>query len=147
MKSCRLSSKIPYSFIFPLSSNNISLSSNNILLSRYLPVVNALCQDQQFSRTSSTQRDKSKRRLRCFYFEPKSFLVMAARTSRLNRLIIDTLRPYCIHHLDQFTGYLDIAAIAVFIATVGHPIKHRTLPAKMLKKFDLSTQSQQSFRG
>lgn len=59
MKGCRLSSNVFRLFIF-------SLFSNNILLPRYLPVVNVLCHARQFSQTISTHRGKSQRLPWCF---------------------------------------------------------------------------------
>jgi len=66
MKGCRLSSNVFCLFIF-------SLFSNNILLPRYLPVVNVLCHARQFRRTISTRRGKSQRLPWCFHLEPQSF--------------------------------------------------------------------------
>src|SRR4030042_1079880 len=46
-----------------------------------------------------------------------------------NVAVINILLPYHIHHLDQFTGYLDVASITIFLSAVCDPIKHRTPPA------------------
>ncbi|MFB0525422.1 MAG: hypothetical protein ACETVZ_07755 [Phycisphaerae bacterium] len=53
-------------------------------------------------------------------------ILIAARTNRWNRLVINTFCPYRIHHLDKLTGYFDITAVTIFLAAVGNPVKNST---------------------
>jgi len=50
----------------------------------------------------------------------------AARTNRRDQLVIDTLCPYRIYHLDKLASYFDVTAITIFPAGFGYPVKNST---------------------
>jgi hypothetical protein len=53
-----------------------------------------------------------------------SFLCLS-RSNRRRIGIGNLLFPYHVHHLYQFPGHFDIAAVAILFTVVGRPIKHR----------------------
>jgi len=54
------------------------------------------------------------------------FFPVGSGTLRRNVEVGNIILPYHIHHLDKLPGHLDISSIAVFLAAVGHPIKHHS---------------------
>ena len=51
---------------------------------------------------------------------------LAAWTNRGILLVLGAFGPYRIHDLDKLAGYLDVTAVAIFLAAIGYPVKHST---------------------